>query len=228
MRALSRTAPPRRRSAWVALALWLGGCTAPDKDDDDDDDAGDSGGTPDTAADPDPDPDTDGGGGDGTELTMVTSLGTIVFDLDAETAPITTANFLSYAEAGFFDGADGQGATVIHRVAPGFVVQGGGYTASGVEKVTQAPIPLETDVGLSNLRGTVAMARTDVPDSATSQFFVNLADNTFLDHQDASNAGYAVFGEVRAGMDVVDAMAAVPTSGEVPLEPIVIESVQVR
>ncbi len=159
---------------------------------------------------------------------MVTSMGTIVIDLDAETAPITTANFLSYAEAGFFDGADGQGATVFHRVVDGFVAQGGGYTASGTEKSTQDPIVLESDVGLSNLRGTIAMARTGVPDSATSQFYFNLVDNTFLDYQDASNPGYAVFGEVVQGMDVVDAIGAVATNGEVPAEAIIIESVSVR
>lgn len=219
------------RPAFVVLALCLAACTADDKDDDDDDDDGGSdtgAGTGDDTGGGETDTDTDGGSGDGTEVTMVTTLGTIIIDLDADSAPITTANFLSYAEAGFFDGADGQGATVFHRVAAGFVVQGGGYTASGTEKATQAPIVLESDVGLSNLRGTIAMARTGDPDSATSQFYFNLVDNTFLDYQDASSPGYAVFGEVTGGMEVVDAMGAVATSGEQPTDDLVIESVSVR
>lgn len=219
------------RPALVAITLSIVGCGSEDKDDDDDGGTGtDSGADVDTDAGTDSgtDSDTDVGEGDGTEVTMVTSMGTIVIDLDAETAPITTANFLSYAESGFFDGADGQGATVFHRVVDGFVAQGGGYTASGTEKSTQAPIVLESDVGLSNLRGTIAMARTGVPDSATSQFYFNLVDNTFLDYQDASSPGYAVFGEVVEGMDVVDAIGAVATNDDVPAEDIIIESVSVR
>ena len=221
-----------------ALALCACGPDKSDEDDDDDgaggsDTAGDSGG-PDTDADTDTDIDTDSdgdtdGGGDGTEVTMVTTLGTIVVDLDAERAPVTTANFLAYAGSGFFDGADGQGATIFHRVIDGFVAQGGGYTPEGVTKATLDPIALETDVGLSNVRGTIAMARTSVPDSATSQFYFNLADNTFLDYQDAGNPGYAVFGVVTEGLDVLDAMASVPTDGsDKPTTDIVIESVSIR
>jgi len=216
----------------VIFAFALSSCVA-DKSDDDDDGAGgadtawDSGG-PDTDSDVDTDSDTDASG-DGTEVTMVTTLGTIVVDLDAERAPVTTANFLAYAGSGFFDGADGQGATIFHRVIDGFVAQGGGYTPEGVTKATLDPIALETDVGLSNVRGTIAMARTSVPDSATSQFYFNLADNTFLDYQDAGNPGYAVFGVVTEGLDVLDAMASVPTDGsDKPTTDIVIESVSIR
>ena len=215
-------------AALFALALC---CCGEDKSDDDDDDsvgpdtAADSGGS---APDPDADTDTDGAG-DGTEVTMVTTLGIIVVDLDAERAPVTTANFLEYAGSGFFDGADGQGATVFHRVIDGFVAQGGGYTAAGTAKATLDPIELESGVGLSNVRGTIAMARTSVPDSATSQFYFNLVDNTFLDYQDAGNPGYAVFGVVTEGLDVLDAMALVPTNGaDQPTTDIVIESVSIR
>lgn len=218
------------RPAAVLLALALGACAEDKDDDDDDDDDGDDTAVADTdiGTDGGTDADTDPGG-DGTEVTMLTSLGTIVIELDPERAPITSANFLAYAESGFFDGADGQGATVFHRVIDGFVAQGGGYTASGVEKATLAPIALETDVGLSNVRGTIAMARTTVPDSATSQFYFNLVDNTFLDHQSASEPGYAVFGAVTEGMDVVDAIGSAATDGaDRPTTDILIEAVSVR
>jgi cyclophilin family peptidyl-prolyl cis-trans isomerase len=167
---------------------------------------------------------TSSGGGSGNVI-LVTTLGTIVLDLDEELAPITTENFLTYVEAGFYDGADGDGATIFHRVVPDFVIQGGGLREDMTSKPTNPPIVNESDNGLSNLRGTVAMARTQALDSATSQFYINVVDNTGLDGPD----GYAVFGEVVEGMDVVDAIEAVPTTtvGQydgVPVDPIIIES----
>ena len=157
-----------------------------------------------------------------TRVRMQTTMGDIVIELYEDDAPTTTANFLAYVDQGFYDGDDGLGATVVHRVVPDFVVQGGGYTAGGTQKTTLAPIPLELDANLSNVRGTVAMARTTVPDSATSQWFVNLVDNPALD-RDGGNGGYAVFGEVVVGMDVVDAIAAVELSGSEPVTDIIIE-----
>lgn len=147
-----------------------------------------------------------------------TTLGAFVIDLDEELAPVTVANFLTYVDEGFYDGDDDLGATVFHRVIDGFVVQGGGYTVDGSQKATHDPIVNESGNGLENLRGTVAMARTSDPDSATSQFYVNLVDNGFLDDP----PGYAVFGEVVEGMEVFDAMAGVATdSGDWPLDDIV-------
>lgn len=169
----------------------------------------------------------DGGtaGGDPYLVTVETTLGSFDIQLDPDNAPVTTENFLVYVDEGFYDGADGLGATIFHRVIAGFMNQGGGLTAAGSAKATHAAIALESDNGLSNLRGTIAMARTDVADSATSQFFINTVDNTFLDYSGASSPGYAVFGEVVAGMDVIDAIAAVQTDGtDRPLEDIVIES----
>lgn len=157
--------------------------------------------------------DDDSGDGDSSRVVMETTLGTIVLELDAEAAPITTENFLSYVDEGFFDGDDDEGATTFHRVISGFMIQGGGYTASGAEKMTHEAIELESENGLSNLRGTIAMARTTQPDTATSQFFINHVDNASLDYQSARNPGYAVFGEVVDGMDVVDAIADVATDG---------------
>ena len=158
-------------------------------------------------------------------MTVETTLGSFDIQLDPDNAPVTTENFLVYVDEGFYDGADGLGATIFHRVIAGFMNQGGGLTAAGSAKATHAAIVLESDNGLSNLRGTIAMARTDVADSATSQFFINTVDNTFLDYSGASSPGYAVFGEVVAGMDVIDAIAAVQTDGsDRPLEDIVIES----
>jgi cyclophilin family peptidyl-prolyl cis-trans isomerase len=148
-------------------------------------------------------------GGESNTVTITTSKGEITVELDPTNAPTTTANFLTYVDEGFFDGDDGEGATTFHRVIPGFMIQGGGYTAAGATKTTHDAIVLESDNGLSNLRGTIAMARTSVPDSATSQFFINVADNTTLDYQNANNPGYAVFGTVTAGMDVADAIVAV-------------------
>jgi cyclophilin family peptidyl-prolyl cis-trans isomerase len=159
-----------------------------------------------------------------TEAHVQTSLGEFVIELDAEQAPITVDNFITYVEDDFYDG------TVFHRVIPGFVVQGGGLTPNLVEKETRPPIVNESFNGLSNVRGTVAMARTEAPDSATSQFFVNLVDNTALDAT-ATQAGYAVFGRVIEGMDVIDRIATVQTEErdgftDVPVEDAVIENIE--
>ena len=168
---------------------------------------------------------TDGGSStDANLVTMETTLGTIQIELDPVHAPITTENFLTYVDEGFYDGSDGKGATIFHRVIAGFMDQGGGYTASGAAKSTHGAIVLESDNGLSNLRGTIAMARTNSPDSATSQFYINTVDNTFLDHS-GSTDGYAVFGQLTSGLDTIDAIAAVQTDGnDQPLEDIEITS----
>jgi peptidyl-prolyl cis-trans isomerase A (cyclophilin A)/peptidyl-prolyl cis-trans isomerase B (cyclophilin B) len=149
-------------------------------------------------------------------------MGSFTIELDADAAPVTVENFLKYADDGHFDG------TVFHRVIPGFVIQGGGLTADMQQKATRPPIKNEAKNGLKNLRGTLSMARTNDVNSATSQFFVNLVDNAFLDHQ-PGNYGYAVFGRVVDGMDVIDAIAAVKTGrkghhDDVPLEPVVVHS----
>jgi peptidyl-prolyl cis-trans isomerase A (cyclophilin A) len=162
------------------------------------------------------------------KVKLDTSLGTVVIELDAARAPKTVANFLSYVNAGHYDG------TVFHRVIPGFMVQGGGMDAQLQERSTKAPIALESRNGLGNARGSVAMARTAVPDSATAQFFVNLKDNTFLDAANARDGnGYAVFGKVVSGMDVVDKIAAVPTESKgphqnVPVKPVLIDKASVE
>ncbi len=155
---------------------------------------------------------------------MTTSKGVIELELDAKNAPVTVANFLEYAKSGHYDG------TIFHRVIPGFVIQGGGLQSGMAEKATRTPIENEADNGLKNLTGTICMARTNEPHSATSQFFINLKDNSFLDHTEksATGWGYAVFGRVTSGMDVVEAIAAVPTGNagghsDVPLEDIVLE-----
>jgi peptidyl-prolyl cis-trans isomerase A (cyclophilin A) len=132
-----------------------------------------------------------------------TSLGNIEIQLDRQKAPITVENFVKYVKAGFYDG------TVFHRVMPGFIIQGGGFTTTA-EKATDAPIKLESNNGLRNLAGTIAMARTSVPDSATSEFFINLVDNLDLDYSSA-NSGYAVFGKVVTGINVVNLIATVKT-----------------
>ena len=159
-----------------------------------------------------------------TNVVMQTTLGEITIELDHENAPISSENFRAYVESNFFDG------TIFHRVIPGFMIQGGGFTADMHQKPTQAAIKNEAGNGLKNLRGTLAMARTQVVDSATCQFFINLVDNAFLDHKgQAANAfGYAVFAKVIAGMDVVDAIAKVATGNkdghqDVPKEAVVIE-----
>ncbi len=135
-----------------------------------------------------------------------TSLGTIVIGLYKDKSPISVDNFLKYVRAGHYDG------TIFHRVIPGFMIQGGGYTPEMEEKPTRPPIRNEAKNGLRNSRGAVAMARMDDPDSATSQFFINLRDNHALDFG-IRGAGYAVFGEVVKGMELVDRIAAVPTTG---------------
>ncbi len=156
------------------------------------------------------------------QVTMFTSKGTIVLELDPTTAPISSNNYLSYVSKGFYT------STLFHRVISGFMIQGGGYTTGMVKKANlSAPIELESNKGLSNLRGTLAMARTNVFNSATSEFFINVVDNTFLDYKNAGNPGYAVFGKVVQGMDVVDAIVAQPTGvsngfADVPLTDVVI------
>jgi cyclophilin family peptidyl-prolyl cis-trans isomerase len=149
-----------------------------------------------------------------------TSKGAFTIELYPNEAPVTVENFLQYVDDGFFDG------TVFHRVIPKFVIQGGGFTEAMKQKPTRASITNEADNGLKNLRGTLSMARTSDVNSATSQFFVNLADNAFLDHG-SRDFGYAVFGKVIDGLDVVDAIAAVKTANrgghqDVPVEPVVV------
>jgi cyclophilin family peptidyl-prolyl cis-trans isomerase len=156
-------------------------------------------------------------------LTFKTSLGTFTVELDAKEAPLTVENFLAYVDGGHFAG------TVFHRVIPGFVIQGGGLTADLRAKPTRAPVKNEAGNGLKNRRGTLSMARTNDIHSATSQFFVNLTDNASLDQRPGS-FGYAVFGRVVKGMEVVDAIAKVKTGSkghhdDVPIEPVVLESV---
>ena len=160
-------------------------------------------------------------------LRLRTSLGSITVELDEKNAPVTVDNFLQYALEGFYEG------TIFHRVIPGFMIQGGGFTPDLQEKPTRPPIRNEAANGLRNLRGSLAMARTDEVDSATAQFFVNAADNPFLDHRKRTTDayGYAVFGWVVEGMDVVDRIAGVPTRAagphdDVPDTPVVIETVE--
>ncbi len=158
---------------------------------------------------------------------IATSMGDIIAELDAAAAPVTVQNFVDYVDQGFYNG------TIFHRVIPGFMIQGGGFSRDMRQKATGAPIKNEADNGLKNTRGTLAMARTQAVDSATAQFFISVVDNGFLDHKDrsAQGFGYAVFGEVTEGMDVVDAIVNVPTGTwgsfqDVPKEPVVIESVK--
>jgi len=151
-----------------------------------------------------------------------TNLGSFDIELNDQEAPLSAANFLAYVDAGFFDG------TLFHRVIPGFMIQGGGMSAGLEQKPTRAPIANEAKNGLKNLRGTLSMARTNDINSATSQFFVNLVDNAFLDHS-PGNYGYAVFGRVVAGMDTVDKIAQVRTGrsrghSDVPVEEVVVTS----
>jgi len=156
------------------------------------------------------------------KVKFTTSMGDIVVQLDADKAPKTVANFVQYVKDGHYDG------TVFHRVIAAFMIQGGGFDADLREKPTRAPIPLESRNGLSNKRGTIAMARTNVPDSATAQFFINVVDNAFLDAANARDGnGYAVFGTVISGMDVVDKIRSVPVGNKgpyqnVPQQPVVI------
>lgn len=163
--------------------------------------------------------------GDNPVVNISTNYGDIEVELYADKAPVTVNNFVSYVKEGFYDG------TVFHRVIPGFMIQGGGFTSEMKQKETKAPITNEADNGLKNTRGSIAMARTSDINSATSQFFINLADNDFLNHG-ARDYGYAVFGEVTSGMDVVDKIASLETTSKgfmqnVPKEPVVIQSVKV-
>jgi peptidyl-prolyl cis-trans isomerase A (cyclophilin A) len=155
------------------------------------------------------------------KVRLATSAGDIVVQLDAAKAPKTVANFVGYVKSGHYDG------TVFHRVMNGFMIQGGGMDAAMTEKKTGTPIALETQGGLKNERGTIAMARTGDPDSATSQFFINVVDNARLDSR-GPGTGYAAFGKVVEGMDVVDKIKLVPTGNKgmhqnVPLDPITIK-----
>ena len=156
------------------------------------------------------------------QVSIITNKGSFTLELDLATAPVTVKNFLAYVRGGYYSN------TLFHRVIPGFVAQAGGYTTGLVRKPGQLDaIELESNKGLSNARATVAMARTNVFNSATSEFYVNLVDNTFLDYKNAANPGYAVFGTVVQGMDVVDSIGAVPTgvfngSPDVPLTDITI------
>lgn len=157
-----------------------------------------------------------------------TSMGTITLELDETKAPVTVANFAQYAKDGFYDG------TIFHRVIDGFMIQGGGFTKDMNQKETRAAIRNEAMNGLKNARGTIAMARTSVVDSATSQFFINLVDNDFLDFQNPTpqGFGYAVFGKVTDGMEVVDAIAKVRTGNvgyfqNVPAETVTIRKISV-
>jgi cyclophilin family peptidyl-prolyl cis-trans isomerase len=153
-----------------------------------------------------------------------TTLGAFTVELFGAEAPLSTENFFKYVDEGFFDG------TVFHRIVPGFVIQGGGFTEDMTQKKNHPPIKNEADNGVKNTRGTLSMARTNDINSATSQFFVNLKDNDFLDHS-RGNFGYAVFGKVTEGMDVIDKIAAVKTGRrrgfeDVPLDPVIMTSVR--
>lgn len=163
-----------------------------------------------------------------TKVKLQTTLGDIVIQLNAEKAPISANNFLSYVKEGFYDGI------IFHRVIPGFMAQGGGFTTEFTQKSVHDAIKNEADNGLKNTRGSLAMARTSDPDSATAQFFINYKDNSFLNHSSPTpnGWGYAVFAEVIEGMDVVDAMAEVPTGNrgghqDVPKTDIVIEKAEI-
>ena len=155
---------------------------------------------------------------------FATSAGDFTVELDPAKAPVTVENFLAYVRAGHYDG------TLFHRVIDGFMIQGGGYDAQYAQKPTRAPIKLEADNGLKNLRGTIAMARTGNPNSATAQFFINVVDNPNLDAPRPDGHGYAVFGKVVDGMDVIDRIRSMPTGAggpfgrDVPRTPVIIRS----
>jgi peptidyl-prolyl cis-trans isomerase B (cyclophilin B) len=163
------------------------------------------------------------------QVTMETSKGKIVMELFPEKAPLTVENFISYVKDGSYDG------TIFHRVIKGFMIQGGGFTSAMATKPTKTPVKNEADNGLKNERGTFAMARTPDPHSATAQFFINLVDNEFLNHKgkNPQGWGYAVFGKVTEGMDIVDSIAKVQTGtkgqfADVPVEPVVIQKVTMK
>ena len=162
-------------------------------------------------------------------VTMETNKGVITLELDREKAPDSVKNFVTYAKSGHYDG------TIFHRVIPGFMIQGGGFDSSMQQKDTNPPIKNEAANGLKNDKGTVAMARTNVPDSATSQFFINVKDNDFLNHTSPTPQGwgYAVFGKVTDGMDVVESIENVATANkggqqDVPVSDVIIEKVTVQ
>ena len=150
-----------------------------------------------------------------------TSLGDFSIELFEKEAPESAANFTRYIDDGFFDG------TIFHRIVPGFVIQGGGFTEDMTQKKTQPPVKNEADNGLKNKRGTLSMARTNDINSATSQFFVNLKDNDFLDHS-RGNFGYAVFAKVTEGMDVIDKIAAVETGRKKGFDDVPVEAVTMK
>jgi peptidyl-prolyl cis-trans isomerase A (cyclophilin A) len=159
-------------------------------------------------------------------VALETSEGRIVVELRADKAPKTVANFLQYVNDSFYDG------TIFHRVIAGFMIQGGGFDAAMAEKPTRPPIPIESNNGLKNVRGAVAMARTGDPNSATAQFFINVVDNARLDYPSFDGHGYTVFGNVVEGMQVVDKIRAVPTGRRgsfenVPASPVVIKTARV-
>ncbi len=163
------------------------------------------------------------------KVEIKTSKGTIVVELDPNAAPKSVENFLSYVNDGTYDG------TIFHRVIKDFMIQGGGFVPQMVQKKTKAPVVNEADNGLKNLRGTIAMARTMEPHSATSQFFINTVDNSFLDHtaKNTQGWGYCVFGKVVEGMDTVDEIKKVKTANkmghqDVPVVPVIIEKVTVK
>jgi len=164
-----------------------------------------------------------------TTIKLTTNQGDITLELDAEKAPNTVKNFVTYVEEGFYEGI------IFHRIIPNFMAQGGGFTTDFKQKSTNSAIENEANNGLKNNRGTIAMARTGDPHSATGQFFINLADNGFLNHSSETQQGwgYAVFGKVTEGMDVVDKMAAIPTGSggmfptDVPQEEVIIEKAEV-
>jgi peptidyl-prolyl cis-trans isomerase B (cyclophilin B) len=165
---------------------------------------------------------------EGEKIKLTTSLGDIILQLDSKNAPISTQNFLIYVNEGFYNG------TIFHRVIKNFMAQGGGFDTSFMQKMVHNPIQNEATNGLKNNRGTVAMARTNVPNSATAQFFINYKDNDFLNHtgKNAGGWGYAVFGRVIDGMDIMDKIAMIPTGSynghqDVPKENIIIEKVEI-
>ena len=161
------------------------------------------------------------------QVTIKTNHGSLVIELNEKAAPITVKNFESYVNKGFYN------ATIFHRVIDGFMIQGGGFTKDMSEKKTDAPIKNEADNGLKNKKYTIAMARTSIPDSATSQFFINVKNNDFLDYTGQSNPGYSVFGKVIEGKDVVDKIGKLKTRvkngmGDVPIKTVKINSIKVK
>ena len=160
-------------------------------------------------------------------VTIKTNFGSLVLELNEKAAPITVKNFESYVSKGFFND------TIFHRVIDGFMIQGGGFTKDMSQKQTDAPIKIESDNGLKNKKYTIAMARTSIPDSATSQFFINVKNNDFLDYTGQSKPGYCVFGKVIEGQDVVDKIGKLKTRvksgmGDVPIKTVKINSIKVK